>query len=148
MVTLHHLAPYVVASHARDSAVWPHPRGCAWQWVAMGDGNVGIKAWSQAYCSMCATTSYTMEIITGVPPRILNYLEPEYWEAFPDTPSWEFARFEQLVRHGTPYVDPMVAPARGPIPPEYEAALAVQDRIDLERSVRWVREELGLGERA
>ena len=43
VVTLEHLAPYVATSHIRDSAVWPHPKGAAVQWVAMGDGNVGIR---------------------------------------------------------------------------------------------------------
>jgi 3-oxoisoapionate decarboxylase len=36
-VTLETLAPYVVTTHVRDSAVFETPRGAAAQWVALGD---------------------------------------------------------------------------------------------------------------
>ena len=39
-VTLETLAPYVVTTHVRDSAVFETPRGAAGQWVALGDGCV------------------------------------------------------------------------------------------------------------
>jgi hypothetical protein len=35
-------------------------------------------------------------------PRIHNYLDPKFWEAFPNTPAWEFARFVRLARLGSP----------------------------------------------
>lgn len=37
-VTLDYVAPYVLMSHIRDTALWLHPRGAAAQWVAMDDG--------------------------------------------------------------------------------------------------------------
>jgi sugar phosphate isomerase/epimerase len=144
-VTLDYLAPYVVASHVRDSAVWPHPLGAAMQWVAMGDGNVGIAAWVRRYQRECPHLPMTMEIITGSPPRVINYLEPSYWEVYRATPAWEFARFERLVRDGQPYLGPMLTVGRGEQPPEYRAALAAQQRVDVERSVAYCR-SLGLGE--
>jgi sugar phosphate isomerase/epimerase len=146
MVTLEHLEPYVVASHARDTAVWPHPRGAAFQWVALGDGNVGIETWIQRYMQQCTGAYFSMEIITGRPPQVLPYLEPAYWEAYPDTPAWEYARFEKLVRQGQPFMGPMLTTAGQEMPSEYRAALAVQQRADLERSVAYCK-SLGLGER-
>jgi sugar phosphate isomerase/epimerase len=146
MVTLDYLAPYVVTSHVRDSSVWPHPSGAAAQWVAIGDGNIGIADWIRAYQSRCPHAPMTLEVITGNPPRILNYIDAEYWKAFPETPAWEFARFERLVRQGQPFLGPMLTVARGDMPSEYLAALAVQQRIDLERSVAFCR-SLGIGER-
>ena len=47
--TLEKLAPYVVMSHIRDTAVWAHPQGAAAQWVPMGEGNVNIEQWAQQY---------------------------------------------------------------------------------------------------
>ena len=146
MVTLEILGPYVVGSHARDTAVWPHPNGAACQWVAMGDGNVGIEAWTRRYMQQCAGAHFTLEIITGVPPRVLNYLEPAYWDAYPDALACEFARFEKLVRDGQPFMGPMLTAGRGEMPAEYQTALAVQQRVDLERSVAYCK-GLGLGER-
>ena len=145
MVTLDYLAPYVAASHARDSAVWPHPLGAAVQWVAMGDGNVGIAEWVRRYQRECPGLPLTMEVITGGPPRVLNYLEPSYWEVYRETPAWEFARFERLVRSGQPFLEPMLTVGRGEQPPEYRPALAAQQRMDVERSVAYCR-QLGLAE--
>jgi len=146
-VTLEHLAPYVVTSHIRDTAVWEHRRGAAVQWVAMGDGCVGIEAWAREYQERCEGASFTLEIITGGAPRVVNYLEREYWEAYPDTPAAEFARFVKLVKEGEPFLGPMLTVGRGEMSSEYRAALAVQQRLDVERSVRYCQEVLGLGER-
>jgi len=146
-VTLEHLAPYVVTSHIRDTAVWAHPRGAAVQWVAMGDGSVHIDEWARLFQERCPNSSFTLEIITGGPPTVLDYYEPEFWEAFPEARACEFARFIELVRDGQPYLGPMLTAAGGDRPPEYDAALAVQQRLDLERSVRYCREVLGIGER-
>lgn len=146
-VTLEHLAPYVITSHVRDTAIWEHPRGAAVQWVAMGDGNTNIQEWARLLQQKCADASFALEIITGMPPRVLNYLEPEFWEAYPDTPASEFARFVKLVREGLPFMGPMLTAPWGDIPSEYQAALTLQQRLDLERSVRYCQEVLGIGER-
>ena len=89
--TLEHLAPYVLMSHVRDTALWPHPKGAVAQWVAMGDGTVGIKEWAELYRQKCPDTNFTLEIITSIPPRVLNYLEAEYWTVYQKTPAHEFA---------------------------------------------------------
>jgi len=145
-VTLEHLAPYVVTSHIRDTAVWEHPRGAAVQWVAMGDGTIGIEKWARLFQERCGDCAFTLEIITGRPPRILNYLEPEFWEAYPHMPAAEFAQFLKLVKEGQPFIGPMLTIGAGKVPPEYQAALVVQQHLDLERSVRYCQEVLGIGE--
>jgi sugar phosphate isomerase/epimerase len=147
-VTLEHLAPYVVTSHVRDTAVWEHPRGAAVQWVGMGDGSVGIEEWARQFQEQCRGSSFTLEIITGGPPRALNCLEPEFWEAYPDMPASEFARFVKLVKDGQPFMGPMLTAQWRGVPPEYQAALTLQQRLDLERSVKYCQEVLEIGERA
>ena len=60
----------------------------------------------------------------------------------------EFARFEELVRRGQPFDGTMLVAPRGvPMPDEYLPAFALQQRIDLERSVAFCH-ALGIGERA
>jgi sugar phosphate isomerase/epimerase len=147
MVTLEHLADVTVCSHIRDTAVWSHPDGAAVQWMAMGDGNVGIEGWSREYIARCPSTSFTMEIITGGPPRVLPFLHDDYWEVYPDARADEFARFVKLVREGqAPLVPQLTASWRGELPDEYRAALTVQQRLDLERSVAYCHDVLGIGE--
>ncbi|MBN1933631.1 MAG: sugar phosphate isomerase/epimerase [Anaerolineae bacterium] len=146
-VTLEHLAPYIVTSHIRDTAVWAHSEGAAVQWMAMGDGTVGIEAWSRQFVAQCPQSSFTLEIITGGPARVLDYFEPSFWAAYSNARAGEFARFVKLVQEGhAPLVPQLVVPWSVDIP-EYKAALVVQQRFDLERSVKYCRNVLGVGEK-
>jgi hypothetical protein len=43
---------------------------------------------------------------------------------------------------------PMLTVQGSEVPPEYQAALTVQQRLDLDRSVRYCQEVLGIEERA
>jgi sugar phosphate isomerase/epimerase len=146
-ITLKHLAPYVVTSHIRDTAVWSHPRGAAVQWVAMGDGTIGIREWARQFQEQCPDVPFSLEIITGAPPRVINYLEPEYWTAYPDLPAAEFVEFLKLVDSGQPYLGPMLTAPWSDNPPVYQAALTLQQRLDFERSVRYCHTVLDIGER-
>ena len=141
-VTLEHLAPYVVMSHVRDTAVWSHPQGATAQWVAMGDGSVGIERWARLYQELCPHTHFTLEIITTLAPRVLDYLSPEFWAVYPDTPASEFASFLQLVQDGRPFTGPLLTADWGTMPDAVRAALAVEQQRQLEKSVEYCREVL------
>jgi sugar phosphate isomerase/epimerase len=142
--TLDYLAPYVVMSHIRDTAVWPHPQGAAALWVSMGEGNVDIASWSRQYMATCPNTNFTMEIIATLPPRVLKFLEPEYWDIYPDTPAWEFARFLQHVTIGSAPTIPLLTADWGKVTPEIRTALAVTQQHQLAQSVRYCREILNI----
>jgi sugar phosphate isomerase/epimerase len=146
-VTLQQLAPHVVTSHVRDTAVWPHRAGAAVQWVAMGEGTVGIEEWTAQFQACCPDAPYSLEIITGAPPRVLNYLDPSYWDAYPDIPAAEFVEFVKLVQAGQAPTAPVLTASWEGNPPEYQAALRLQQRLDLERSIRYCRGTLDVGER-
>ena len=145
-VTLEHVGPYVLMSHIRDTAVWSHPRGAVAQWVAMGDGNIGIDKWARQYMAQCPNTIFTLEILTSLPPKVLNYLAPDYWEVYMDYPAAEFAQFVDLVATGEPYTAPILTADWDNLTPEVKTALATQQRTMMEKSVNYCRTELGLGE--
>ncbi len=145
LVTLEILAPYVVTTHVRDSAVFEVPQGAAAQWVALGDGSVDFHAFIARYRQLCPQASMQLEIITGRPPQVLPYLDPHFWQAFRDMPSWEFARFVALAKKGHPYLGPMVIGGTGKQSPALEAALKEQQRTDLERSLEYAKKKLGVG---
>lgn len=146
MVTLEVLAPYIVTSHIRDSVVYEHPRGAAAQWVALGDGTIDFKAFVARYRELCATASMQLEVITGRPPRVMPYLEPDFWKAFPKANAAEFARFVALGRRGHPFEGFMVTEDGAAEPPEeYRAALREQQKVDLERSLDYAKTALGVG---
>ena len=153
LVTLEVLGPYTVTTHIRDSVVFEHPRGAAAQWVALGDGVVDWKKFVARYRQLCPGAVMQLENITGRPPQVLPYLEPDFWKAFPKADAAEFARFVALAKRGGPHMGTMVAadlsriPGAPPVPAQYEAALQEQQRFDLERSLSYAKQVLDVGVR-
>lgn len=145
-VTMEVLGPMTVTTHIRDTAIFEHPRGCAAHWTAVGDGCLDLKRILALQRKLCPQASVQLEIITGRPPRIVPYFEQEYWKAFPKARASEFARFVELTKKGSPLMKPMIiADAPGPRPAEYTAALKAQQKLDLERSLEYMRRTLGVG---
>jgi len=146
LYTLEVLGPYVVTTHVRDSAVWEQPRGAAFQWVALGDGNIDFHKFVARYREVCPHATMQLEIITGRPPAYLNYLEPDFWKVLPKTRAEKFARFLAIARSGHPFNGFMVVAdgLKNP-PPEYSAALKEQQRVDLERSLEYAKKKLNVG---
>jgi sugar phosphate isomerase/epimerase len=145
LFTLEILGPYVLTTHIRDSVVYEHPRGAAAQWVALGDGSIDFRRFIERYRELCPKAAMQLEIITGRPPRVLPYLEPDFWKAFPKANAAEFARFVALAKRGHPFMGTMVIAGRGQQPPEIRAALKQQQRIDLERSLEYAKRALNVG---
>jgi hypothetical protein len=52
-LVLETLAPYILTSHTRDSAVWPVDTGAAVAWTRMGDGNVDIETYLRTFVEKC-----------------------------------------------------------------------------------------------
>jgi 3-oxoisoapionate decarboxylase len=103
-LTLETLHPYVLTSHLRDSAVWNVPEGAAVTWVPMGKGNVDIDSYVRKYVELCPGMPLSLEsIVFG--PRVLPYRDPKFWQAFRNTPAWEFERFVQIAERGKAYPD-------------------------------------------
>ncbi len=132
-LTLEMLAPYVLTSHLRDSAVWRVPEGAAVAWVRMGEGNVGIEDWVRKYAELCPGRTLSLEVIvTG--PRIFAFHDPKFWDAYRNMPAWEFARFLALAEKGKPRPAP---------PPLSKEAAAERERQDLEESLHYTQKLLG-----
>jgi 3-oxoisoapionate decarboxylase len=145
-VALETLAPYVVTTHVRDSVVFEHARGAAGQWVALGDGNVDLPRFVEQFRKLCPKAAMQLEIITGRPPRLLPYLEADFWKAFPKMPAWEFARFVSLAKSGRPFMGAMVIEdVPGNKPAVMQEALKEQQRFDLERSFEYAKKKLNVG---
>ena len=100
-LTLETLAPYVLTSHMRDSAVWNTPEGAVAQWTRMGEGNVELAAYVGNYVRKCPGRAVSLELIMHR-QRVFDYRDPEFWPPYRDTPAWEFSRFLARADRGTP----------------------------------------------
>ena len=103
-LTLETLAPYVLTSHMRDSAVWNTPAGIVAQWTRMGEGNVDIARYIRTYIERCPGRAVSLELIMHR-QRTFDYHDDEFWAAYPSTPAREFARFLTRAERGEPRAD-------------------------------------------
>lgn len=130
-LTLETLAPYVLTSHLRDSAVWRVPEGAAVRWVRVGEGNVGIRDYIRRYLELCPGKTMSLEVIV-TPPRVVPFRDPKFWDGYRGTPAWEFVRFLNLVERGRPVESP-------PVPKEKAVE---REREDVESSLAALQEML------
>jgi 3-oxoisoapionate decarboxylase len=129
-LTLETLAPYVLTSHIRDSALWRTPDGIAVRWTRMGEGNVGIADYIAEYIRRCPGKAVSLEVIVMAQPRLFNYAAPGLWSRYRNQPAWEFARFLALADSGTPVLEPPTDPAEDP---------ATTNLANVEASIGWMR---------
>ena len=133
------LAPVALTTGIRDSALWPVPDGAVLQWAAVGEGMVDFKKYFAQFAQLCPQVPVILETISGR-PIALALRTPDYWDAYLESDPREFADFAAWIKRGQPR-PPFVPPAGA------AGVLAEQEfqRAELERSVRYCREVLGLG---
>ena len=126
------LGPYTLATSLRDSAVWATEKGAKVQWTAFGEGGVvDWTAYFRRYAQLCPQVPVNVETIGGFALEF-PYLQSEFWKTFPKKPAVELAQFEALVRRGRPV-------------PTHDGGDVANQRGELERSLRYLREIIGLG---
>ena len=126
-VVLDTLAPYVLTSHTRDSAVWDTREGTAVYWTRMGEGNVRIGDYLRTFIAKCPGRPLSLEIIVTPEPRMMRHRDPAFWDGYRQMRAWEFARFLALAA---------VAPPCAVEPFEMSAA---RELADVEASIAWTK---------
>lgn len=139
LANLEILAPYVLTSSLRDTAVWRTDKGVALQWTAMGDGDVDQKAYMEVFTKQCPGVPVHIETISGFNLEV-PYRTTEFWPVWKEAKAEGFARFLALAEKGKPR-EPWKAPQGTPRP---EAEKAYQ-KEEFEKSIAYCRNTLGLG---
>ena len=117
--------------------VWETTDGTIVQWTAMGDGLVDWKRFFERFAALCPNVPVQLEILSGF-PRPVPYLREDFWRVWPKARASDLAKFLALAKRGKP-----IPPHKSPDP----KAEQEYQRTELERSVRYCREVLGLGAR-
>ncbi len=142
VANLETLAPYVVATSLRDDMVWESANGITVQWTAMGEGCVDLPAYFDHFEKHCPGVPVHIETISGFAREFPIY-KPDFWKIFPKARAADLARFMALAKKGK-RIEPFKAPAgadRTKADQEYQ-------RGEVERSIKYCKEVLGLGLRA
>jgi sugar phosphate isomerase/epimerase len=135
------LGPVTLCSSLRDEMIWETPDGAAVQWTAAGDGLIDWKAYAARWAQLCPKVPIMIETISGS-QRVFPYKQPDFWKHYDRRPE-KLAKFEALAKRGRP-LTPFKAP------PGAEGKKITQDfqKSELEKSLAYLRREIGLGLRS
>ena len=133
------LAPYAVCTGIRDSMLWKTDTGVAVQWMAMGEGLTDWHAYMDTFATHCPDAPVQLEIISGF-ARPFNVEEDAFWPAYRDIRAVEYSRWLDMAERG--YRVPPFSPGDGE---DRQSATQAFQLAELERSVRFSKEVLGLG---
>lgn len=131
------LGPYTICTSMRDAMIWESEQGARVQWTAMGEGCLDLKTLFQRFAEVCPEVPVHIETISGF-AREFPYLRADFWEAYPKARAGDFAAFLALAKRGRPLPGQRFA--------NLDEERAYQ-RAELERSLRYCREALGMGRR-
>lgn len=133
------LGPLVATTSLRDTMLWESERGITAQWTAMGEGCVDLPAFFDRFATDCPGVAVHIETISGF-PREMALFDREFWKAYPELSAEELAPFLKLARQGH-----AIEPSRLPDGPGRKEAEQQYQLAELERSIHYCRETLGLG---
>jgi len=139
LASLEILAPYVLTTSLRDSAVWESPNGATVQWTAMGDGTVDLNKYFEQFAVLCPNVPVHIETISGF-NREIPFLKPGFWDVWPKARAADFAKFLALAKKGKPR-----EPHKAPEDKDKKLAEQEYQKTEIERSIRYCKENLGLG---
>lgn len=135
------LAPYVACTSVRDSTLWETPDGVTVQWNAMGDGLVDFRAYTALLAARCPGVPLHIESISGA-NRNFPVWTADFWKPWPKARAQGFSRWLALARKGT------ARPAFSvPAGQDRRTAEQAYQKSELERSLTYCRDTLGLGVR-
>ncbi len=141
MTNLEALGPYAATSGMRDSAVWESEDGAYVEWANIGDGHIDWHAYVRRFKELCPQTAFVLEIISQIGPRNYPFLKKDFWGPYEKVRAKDFVGFIAMARNGKPFVPPEGRPTG-----ERSKELSqLQQKFDLERSVTYCKEVLGLG---
>lgn len=129
-VALDLLAPLILTSHTRDTAVRPTEDGAEVAWTRMGQGNIGIASYLDRFQALRPDLPVTLEIIVMPSPRSLPYRDERFRANYPRMTGDDLRHFADLVEHAPP----------APLPSgEVDAGMELGN---VEASIAWTREHL------
>jgi sugar phosphate isomerase/epimerase len=141
MDVLETLGAATICSSLRDDMVWDTPEGAGVSWTAAGDGLIDWKKYAARWAQLCPTVPIMIETISGG-TKAFPYKSADFWQHYDKRPE-KLAKFEALAQRGKP-----VTPFKAPAGPEGKLATQNYQKAELEKSIAYLRKEIGLGLKA
>jgi sugar phosphate isomerase/epimerase len=138
MDVLETLGPVTICSSLRDQQIWSTPEGAVVQWTACGDGLIDWKVYAARWVQLCPKVPIMIETISGA-QRAFPYKQPDFWKFYDKRPD-KLAKFEALAARGHP-----LAAFKAPPGPEGKKITQDFQKSEIEKSITYLRREIGLG---
>ncbi|MEA3210944.1 MAG: 3-oxoisoapionate decarboxylase [Chthoniobacter sp.] len=138
MDVLENLGKYTICSSLRDDMIWETPDGAAVQWTAAGEGLIDWKVYTARWSQLCPQIPIMIETISGF-SRNFPYKNADFWKDYDKRPE-ALAHFEALAKRGH-----ALQPFKAPDGADKKQAEQAYQKGELERSIKYLREQIGLG---
>ena len=135
------LGPLTICSSLRDDMIWETPDGAAVQWTACGEGLIDWKKFTARWAELCPAVPVMIETISGF-SKNFPYKKDEFWQNYDKRPE-RVAAFEALAKKGH-----ALPPFKAPDGTDKKLADQEYQKGELERSIKYLREQIGLGVKA
>lgn len=132
------LGKYTVCSSLRDDMIWETPDGAAVQWTVAGEGLIDWPRYVARWARLCPQVPIMIETISGF-AKTFPYKKEEFWKHYEKRPE-ALAHFEELAKRGHPLL-----PFKAPEGVDKKTAEQAFQKSELERSIKYLREQVGLG---
>jgi sugar phosphate isomerase/epimerase len=141
MDVLETLGRYTICSSLRDDMIWETPDGAAVQWTAVGEGLIDWKAYTARWAQLCPKVPIMVETISGF-AKNFPYKNEAFWQNYDKRPD-KLAKFEALAKRGH-----KIESYKAPDGVDKKQAEQDYQRGEITRSIKYLRETLGLGLKA
>jgi sugar phosphate isomerase/epimerase len=132
------LGKYTICSSLRDDMIWETPDGASVAWTAAGEGLIDWKAYVARWAVLCPTVPIMIETISGF-SRNFPYKKEGFWKDYDKQPE-ALAKFEALAKRGK-----AIPGFKAPDGVDKKVAEQDYQKAELERSIKYLREVIGLG---
>ena len=135
------LGPLTICSSLRDDMIWETPEGASVQWTACGEGLIDWKKYAARWAELCPAVPMMIETISGF-AKNFAYKKDGFWQHYDKRPE-RLAAFEALAKRGQ-----ALAPFKAADGADKKLAEQDYQKGELERSIKYLREQIGLGVKA
>lgn len=139
LYSLRLLGKYTLTTSLRDSWVWESENGVTVQWTSMGDGYVDWKAFFELFRKVCPNVAVNIETISGF-NRELPLFQPDFAAVYKEASMAGLVPILKAAEKEQPHA--AWSPPEGV---ERAAAERTYQREQIERSLKYCRDVLGLG---
>ncbi len=141
MDVLENLGQYTICSSLRDDMIWESPDGATIAWTAAGEGLIDWKKYTARWAELCPAVAINIETISGF-SRNFPYKKDEFWQNYDKRPV-AVEHFEALAKRGH-----AIPNFKAPEGADKKQADQEFQKGELERSIKYLREQIGLGLKA